>query len=169
MTEKIQIPSLRDYCERWFSRGIREEDLRYFVTLTFIDGVNELAAKPAIREFIKRLNRICFGRRFRKDSEFELKQICIVEENALQTTSHYHIVISSPSEISNRQQAKDFKSTISKTWKGFKVSGKNHLDKNDEWFIDIYDSDGMAEYLAKTENYVGMDFFDVENTNVSYR
>lgn len=142
--------------------------MRYFVTLTFIDDVNKDAAKRTVREFIKRLNKQCFGRRYRENGEFELKQICVVEQNALRTTAHYHIVFSNPSEVSNRGQAKDFKSTISKTWKAFNISGKNHLDKNDEWFKEIPDSDGLAGYLTKTEKYVGMDFFDFENTNVPY-
>lgn len=165
----IKTPTRRRYFERWFSRGVRNDDLKYFVTLTFVDDVNKEVARRTVTEFLKRLNKQSFGRKYKKDSHFNLKHISVSEQNASQTTTHYHLLISDPSEVSNRVQAINFKSTIFKIWKSLKLTGKNHLDKNDTWFQEISDSDGIAGYLTKSEQYAGADFFDVQNTNVPYR
>ena len=145
--------NLKDAAHNW----LYSDDLRYFVTLTFKDDINELKARKELDLFCLRFNRLIFGRR----SKRKIKIISILEFTA-DGNPHFHILFNQINNL-NDNQVKDY---ILECWgKSFYIETKHLLGQsNSGWFhvIEKNTQDEVLSYCLKKIKY------DINNLAVKH-
>jgi len=127
---------------------LEQRDMKpsHFVTLVYGKNANETKCDIGYSKFIRMLNRRIYGRHSRK---IRIKQLGFLETNL---NGHYgvHVLFDfNDCDVDlHKQQIKDLWSNYLKV-EGTNIGSNVCFKLNTDWFVEIYDLDGVVSYVTK--------------------
>ncbi|MDP2243505.1 hypothetical protein [Pseudomonas sp.] len=129
---------------------LNRQDFRFFITLNFNGVKDDLKAQDLIRKFLNLLNAEVFGKRSSKSVVIA----CSLEKHK-SGNYHLHIISEDPTSrilSESRKLNFNYRNIIKKCWEATDIRmariSISCPDKS-SWFKEIYDQEGVIEYILK--------------------
>lgn len=121
---------------------IKQAKPDYFVTLTFAYDVSKAIAVSALKACMWHVNKQVYGRGV-KHKVNQLTVFPFIETSAIDGL-HFHLLVKQP----HNQQNVNLRKIFRQKWQAIDVHGFATF-KQDEWFKEIDNLDGIAKYVTK--------------------
>lgn len=142
----------------------------FLITLNFNDLRNDLVAQDLIRRFLNSVNCEVFGKRSKK----ALVVFCALEKNS-SGAYHLHLMTEDPTErvgtVSRRSKI-NYREIIKTCWESIDSKTariSTSCPDQSSWFKNIYDQNGVIEYLSKEIDGGRMDVIQWDLVNLTGR